>query len=150
MKKILILFPAILLIIYIAFNINIFQSKSERLKHKFIKLALENENIEYKTEFTNTKYICYFGSLYSIKDIKPELKRINAHYSPLIWIKMRTMRVGEGASSVVIVKHNGEIFPVYLEASNIITDDKPEYDRRCIPSDTINLRIENKKLYVTH
>ena len=142
MKKILILIPVILIILFCAF-------KNNNAITKYINLALKKDLI-YKTEFKDTKYICYFTSIYSINTIKPELNRINAKYSPFIGLKMHTMRVGEGASSIVLVQNNGNIMPIYIDASLLYTNDKVEYYRRCIPADKVNLRIENQKFYITH
>lgn len=143
MKKILILIPVILIILFYAF-------KNNNAVTKYINLALKNKDLTYKTEFKDTKYICYFTSVYSISSIKPELERINAKYNPFIGLRMHTMRVGEGASSIVLVKNNGNIMPIYIDASILYTNDKVDYYRRCIPADKVNLRIENQKFYITH
>ena len=143
MKKILILFPIILIIIF-----GIIKNSNPDLK--YINLALKNKNISYKTEIKDTKYICYFISIYSINSIKPELERINAKYSPFIGFRIYTTRAGEGASSVVLVKNNGNIIPFYIGASMLYTSDKIDYHKRCIPADKVNLRIEDQKFYITH
>ena len=145
MKKILILIPAILIIILV-----ICAFKNTNVETKYINLALKNKNISYETEIKDAKYICYFTSVYSISSIKPELERINAKYNPFIGLRMHTMRVGEGASSIVLVQNNGNIMPIYIDASILYTNDKVDYYRRCIPADKVNLRIENQKFYITH
>ena len=150
MKKILIIIPIILLVLYWALFWHIYTDKNDASIKKFIEYALKNEDVEFNTKLNNTKYVCYFGSLYSIHSIKPELTKINADYSPAIGLKMQLMRVGEGASAVVIVKNNGRILPVYLHAYSIITDDTLQLEQRCAPHDTVNLKVKNKKLYIKH
>ena len=145
MKKILILIPSILIIILV-----ICAFKNTNAETKYINLALKNKNISYETEIKDTKYICYFTSVYSISSIKPELERINAKYNPFIGLRMHTMRVGEGASSIVLVKNNRSLMPVYLDASILNTNDKIDYQKRCIPVDKVKLKVENQKFYITH
>lgn len=140
----------ILLILAAIVGTHVYENQEDKLLKKFINYAFKHDDVVFETDIKDANYLCFFGSVYSVYDIKPSLLELNAHYTPMIEGVLHTHKYGDGTSAIVAVKYDHSLFTIYQSIYKVEFTEWVDFrEKRCLPTKNLHYKIKNKKIYIT-